>query len=280
MNPDCGYPRFVALPIMVQMHKSQWGMSTPPLKSLGTVADAGYDGFECAVVEIQDPGEFRRALSDSGLSYLPLIFTEGLTPAEHLADFEQLVERASEFRPNKIIAHAGRDHWSLDEQLRFLEATLVIERKLGIPIAHETHRRRPLYSPMNSEEILTRLPELRVNTDLSHWCCVTESMLEDHTDTIELVTARSIHIHARVGYENGPQVSDPRAPEWSDHLATFERWWKEMIRAHSDQIITVTPEYGPPTYMHTLPNSNEPVADLWDVCSWAATRFRRLLDND
>jgi sugar phosphate isomerase/epimerase len=260
---------------MVQIYKSQWGLSSSPTRSLTAVRAAGYDGFECAVAEISDLHAFRSALADSGLSYLPLIYTEGRTPAEHRADFERLVAMAAALKPTKIIAHAGRDLWPLDEQLRFLEATLAIEQAVGIPVAHETHRRRPLFSPMNAREVLLRLPELKVNADLSHWCCVTESMLEDHESTIELVAARSIHIHARVGYENGPQVSDPRAPEWAAHVATFERWWMSMIRAQNGEA-TITPEYGPPSYMQTIPNTGEPVADLWEICNWAAERLRSM----
>jgi hypothetical protein len=30
-------------------------------------------------------------------------------------------------------------------------------------------------------------------------------------------------------------------------------------------VLTITPEFGPPNYMHTLPYSNAPVADVWEV---------------
>jgi len=124
---------------------------------------------------------------------------------------------------------------------------------------------------------MRELPELKINADLSHWCCVTESMLEDHAEAIELAATRTIHIHSRVGYENGPQVSDPRAPEWAEHLAKFETWWKMIIDEHTkrgEKELTVTPEYGPPSYMQTIPFTNKPVADLWEVCLWSAERFR------
>jgi sugar phosphate isomerase/epimerase len=254
------------------IYKSLWGMTTPTDQSIRLIAEAGYDGVEGAVAEIADRKEFRRLLSEKKLDYIPLIYTEGATPETHLEDFRKLIGLASEFSPKKIVAHAGRDLWSLDEQLRFFEQVLKIENEFGIPIAHETHRRRPLYSPMNAIAILKAFPKLKINADLSHWCCVTESMLEDHSEAIKLVTSRAIHVHARVGYENSPQVSDPRAPEWAAHVAIFESWWKQVLRDG----MSVTPEYGPPTYMHTIPNTNEPVADLWEVCLWQAERIRRL----
>ncbi|MBS1902386.1 MAG: sugar phosphate isomerase/epimerase [Bacteroidetes bacterium] len=245
-------------------------------ESVEMIAAAGYDGVEGAVEELADRSRFRTMLTDARLAFIPLIYTEGHDPAEHLKNFSRLVAMAAEFVPTKIVAHAGRDLWSLDEQLRFLEAALRVEEAIGIPIAHETHRRRPLYSPMNARAILERLPELKLNADLSHWCCVTESMLDDHSDTIAFAATRTIHIHCRVGYENGPQVSDPRATEWGGHLAKFESWWAQMIREQGDEKITVTPEFGPPSYMHTVPGTNQPVADLWEVCLWAARRFRTM----
>jgi hypothetical protein len=42
-------------------------------------------------------------------------------------------------------------------------------------------------------------------------------------------------------------------------------------------VLTFTPEYGPPTYLHTLPHTQMPVADLWQVCLWAAARARQVL---
>lgn len=30
----------------------------------------------------------------------------------------------------------------------------------------------------------------------------------------------------------------------------------------------MTPEFGPDNYLHTLPFTREPVADLWEINSW------------
>ncbi|HYM19968.1 MAG TPA: TIM barrel protein [Candidatus Kapabacteria bacterium] len=259
----------------VTIYKSLWGMTGSLSDQFKLIAEAGYDGVESAAAEIRDIGKFKSLLSECGLDYMPLIYTEGSDVNAHLEDFRRLVVLASEFSPKKMVAHAGRDLWHLNDQLRFFDHVLKIENEFGIPIAHETHRRRPLFSPMNTVTILNEFPELKVNADLSHWCCVTESMLEDHSEVIKLAASRTIHIHARVGYENGPQVSDPRAPEWAGHLAKFESWWKLMLRDG----MTVTPEYGPPTYMQTMPNTNEPVADLWEVCLWGKNRFQELVDS-
>lgn len=243
------------------------------------IASAGYDGVESAVVEIADIPKFKDMLGEYDLDYIPLIYTEG---ENHYQNFTELVELASAFSPKKIIAHAGRDKWSFDEQVAFFNETLLIEKEFGIPIVHETHRRRPLFSPMNTVKLLHEVPEIKINADLSHWCCVTESMLEDHGEAIKLAAERAIHIHCRVGYENGPQVPNPEAPEWASHLATFESWWKLILTEHKkrgEDELTITPEYGPPSYMHTVPFSNTPVADLWEVCLWSAQRFREMFES-
>jgi hypothetical protein len=41
------------------------------------------------------------------------------------------------------------------------------------------------------------------------------------------------HIHARVGYAQGPQVPDPRAPEYQAALVAHERWWDQILGALS-----------------------------------------------
>jgi hypothetical protein len=239
------------------------------------IAEGGYNGVESAVEEISDAEKFKSLLRKHDLDYIPLIYTEG---EDHLKSFRRLVLLASTFNPKKIVAHAGRDLWSFDKQVAFFDGAIAAEKEFGIPIAHETHRRRPLFSPMNALALMKKNPELRINADLSHWCCVTESMLEDHDEAVRLAAERTIHIHSRVGYENGPQVPDPRAPEWTGHFAKFELWWKIIIDNHKKRTaeeLTITPEYGPPSYMQTTPFDNKPVADLWDVCLWSAERFRK-----
>lgn len=72
-----------------------------------------------------------------------------------------------------------------------------------------------------------------------------------------------------------PQVSDPRAPEWDLHLTTHERWWDiiwDSQKRRGIETSYLTPEFGPPPYMPTLPHTGVPVADLADICDWMARR--------
>jgi hypothetical protein len=99
---------------------------------------------------------------------------------------------------------------------------------------------------------------------------MSERLIHDQEAAIELAASRAIHVDARVGHEQGPQVPDPRDPAWSNHLNAFEAWWDLAITAEQ----VVVPEYGPPPYVPTVPHTGEPVADLWEICDWAKDQLR------
>ncbi len=97
---------------------------------------------------------------------------------------------------------------------------------------------------------------------------VHESDLSDQPDNLEIAINRAIHIHARVGYEEGPQVNDPRAPEWSTHLENHINLWKRIAENRKSQgaeYLTITPEFGPIPYVPTLPYTQKPLADVWEI---------------
>ena len=256
------------------VYKALWGMTEALRGQIAIIKAAGYDGVESATQECTDPKVLKMQLKDHDLRYISLVYTEG---PDHVEQLRRHVGNAMEFEPTKIVAHAGRDIMPFVDQVRFLETALRIEEEFGTTIAHETHRRRPFFSPMSTVALLKILPDLKLNIDYSHWCCVTESMLEDHAEAIAMSAKNAVHLHGRVGYENGPQVPDPRVPEWERCVTKHEAWWALIIREHivrGAEEFTFTPEYGPATYMHTIPTTGKPVADLWDVCLWGAERFR------
>jgi len=79
------------------------------------------------------------------------------------------------------------------------------------------------------------------------------------------------HVHGRVGYPQGPQVPHPAAPEYADCLAFHQRFWAAVWRAQRRRgasLSSMTPEFGPDRYLHTLPFTDQPVADLWQVNRW------------
>jgi hypothetical protein len=143
-----------------------------------------------------------------------------------------------------------------------------LEVELGVRVVHEIHRGRATFSTTATAALLEELPDLKLAADFSHWCCVHESLLADQEERVERAIKRSYHIHARVGHPEGPQVTDPRAPEWQEAVAAHLGWWQRIVdhhRASGSAILTICPEFGPPGYMPTLPYTRQPVADLWEL---------------
>jgi sugar phosphate isomerase/epimerase len=235
----------------------------------------GYAGIESPLPDETRLSSFQSLLRDFDFLYIPQIFTRGQTVEEHIESFKQQVDAVSALNPLFINAHSGRDAWSEAESHHFFAQVLEIEAQAGVPVAHETHRGRIFFNPWITSRLLTEFPALKVCCDLSHWVCVCERMLDTEEDIIIQTARHCIHLHARVGYEEGPQVPDPRAPEYGYHLDAHEHWWDIIWKTQQAQgttFTTLTPEFGPPNYMHTLPFTNVPVTDLWGICDWMAER--------
>lgn len=171
-------------------------------------------------------------------------------------------------KPDFINSHTGKDFFSFDDNCRIIEAVENIAATSGISILHETHRGRFTFHAASLLRYLEKFPDLKLTGDFSHWCAVSESMLEDQQDILEKIIPHIHHIHARVGFEHGPQVNDPFAPEWKSHLETFVKWWDQIVHLRGvvgTESLTITPEFGPVPYMPTMPYSQKPLADQWKV---------------
>ncbi len=109
---------------------------------------------------------------------------------------------------------------------------------------------------------------MRITADFSHWVCVTESYLENFENEIEEAIKRTEHIHARVGFTEGPQIPDPRSPFWKEQVDFFLKLWERIIsyqKSIGTETFTVTPEFGPQPYMWSTLKDNSPVADQWEI---------------
>jgi hypothetical protein len=101
--------------------------------------------------------------------------------------------------------------------------------------------------------------------------------LPDDESALALAISRARHVHARVGYAQGPQVPDPRAPEYEAELLAHEGWWRRIARAAAERgqaLLTITPEFGPDGYLQQAPFSRRPVAELGELNRWMARRQR------
>ncbi|MBB6672478.1 sugar phosphate isomerase/epimerase family protein [Cohnella nanjingensis] len=247
--------------------KALWGMEGTYAEQLKRAAEAGYAGVEAPAPPAAEAESFRRLLEKHGLAYIAQIVTQG----DHAAAFAEKLERAASFGPLLVVSHSARDSMSEAEQDRFFAAALEAEARIGIPVGHETHRMRAMFTPWTTARLLNKFPDLRITADFSHWVNVCESHLEDQAENLAAALSRTIHIHGRVGYPEGPQVPHPGAPEYRTELALFAGWWEKIVSRQASEgraYATFTAEFGPPGYMPTLPFTNAPVADLWEVNQW------------
>lgn len=254
-----------------------WGITEPWETLFPKIRDLGYQGIEHILPESSDVDRFQGLLERNGFTYIAQVITTGSTVDEHLRSYRAVVESASRLKPRKINCHSGGDWFSEEQARRFFSEALNYESKIGIPVAHETHRGRIFYNPWVTERMLKEFPLLKLSCDFSHWVVVGERLLETELGIIQQCAEQCIHIHARVGYEEGPQVPDPRAPEYQRHVAAHEQWWDLVWSAQERKGFaesTLTPEFGAPDYLHTIPYTRMPVADLWDICNWQADRQR------
>jgi hypothetical protein len=266
----------------LQLIRHLWGVNGTWEEVFPKFVELGFSGIEASLPEKAEARRFKRLLREHDFAYIPQIFTAGTDVAAHIESFRQQLKDAASFRPLLVNAHSGRDAWNEDGASRFFEAALEIEAAAGVPVAHETHRGRILFNPWITDRMLARFSRLKLCCDFSHWVCVAERLIDDQIDIIRRSAAACIHLHARVGYEQGPQVPDPRAPEHAPHLAAHERWWRMVWaaqRKRGDKVSTLTPEFGPPAYLHTLPFTQAPVSDLWEICHWQAQRQARNFDE-
>jgi sugar phosphate isomerase/epimerase len=259
--------------------KSFWGMTGSWEEKFRQITDAGYAAVEGQPPTPPDEAElFKKLLRDYRLDFIAMVITEGSSYEDHFALFRTKIEHTRSFSPLKITVHGGKDWWPFEQQRSLFAESLEIERRIGIEVNHETHRGRPMFTPAATARLLREYPELHINADFSHFVNVCESLLEDQTEAMDLCISRARHVHGRIGHEEGPQVNDPRAPEWSRQVAAHEAWWDEIVRSRlkaGSEHFTFNPEFGPPNYMPTLPHTCQPVADLWEICLWMARRFER-----
>ncbi|CAH1209789.1 hypothetical protein PAECIP111891_03408 [Paenibacillus allorhizoplanae] len=258
----------------IKLFKALWGMEGSLESQFERIAAAGYVGIEAPMPTLAEEEQFRKLLEKHQLDYIAMVFTQG---PDHVTSFAEQVARAVTFQPISITSHSAKDSMPFEEQVEFFRKAADIEKEYGIAIGHETHRGRALYNPWETGRLLDAVPEINLTADYSHWCCVTETTLENQEENLRKSFSRVQHIHGRVGYAQGPQVPDPRAPEYVHELQRHMSWWDSIVQAKQDAgltTVTFTPEFGPPGYLHTLPFTNQPVADLWDVCLWMGKHFK------
>jgi len=250
---------------------TNWGFPGNLDEYCAKVKKEGYDGIEIWwQTEKAAHDELFSTLKKYNLEVGFLCAGSDSNYQKHFEQFTAMVDAAATQtiqKPLYLNCHSGRDYFSYDQNKTFIDHTIQLSKKTGVIICHETHRSRILFAAPVGRQYIDKIPELRVTFDVSHWCNVSESLLADQQETIDLTLPRVDHIHARIGHPEGPQVNDPRAPEWNDAVKAHFAWWDKIVemKRKAGQRLTILTEFGPPDYMPTLPYTRSPLADQWAI---------------
>jgi sugar phosphate isomerase/epimerase len=250
---------------------TMWGYEGTLEQFITQAKKEGYDGIETWwPMERKDQQELFALLKDHELEVGFLCGGSQTDHKEHLDYFKKMTDAAAHnTNPNPLYinCHSGKDFYSYEQNKAFIDFTIQLSKDTGVLICHETHRGRMLYAAPVARQFMEQNPELKLTLDASHWCNVSESLLEDQQETMQLALERTGHIHARIGHPEGPQVNDPRAPEWDAAVKAHLAWWDQVVERKRKKggRITFLTEFGPPDYMPTEPFSRKPLSDQWEV---------------
>ncbi|RVT99856.1 sugar phosphate isomerase/epimerase [Mucilaginibacter limnophilus] len=186
----------------------------------------------------------------------------------HYDNYIKWFEMISPYPWMRVSTQTGKDYFTFEQNKALIDFTVEYEQKYSMPVSHETHRNKFNFAAHITKQYLEKINYLRLTLDISHWVNVAESYLQDQQEAVDLAISRTDHIHARVGYPEGPQISDPRAPEWQEALDHHLAWWDKIVatkRAEDAEELTILPEFGPHPYMIHLPYTQQPIADQWEV---------------
>lgn len=277
--------------MQLKQFKTLWGFNGTSInEAVIELLDAKLQGIEGpAPTELIQQENMLRLLADNNIDYIAEITTAGTyvpdrhaTLQQHLDSLELKLQHSAALKPLFVTCLGGCDAWPETMSIEFFQRAIALADKYNLHISFETHRSRSMFNPWVTQRIVEQIPEINLTVDFSHWCVVCERLMDTELDVIHSIADNVQHIHARVGYEQGPQVPDPRAPEYEYALRAHQSWWEVIWQSQLKRgftVSTMTPEFGPDGYLHEAPFTAEPVADLWEVNCWMAEEERRHFAN-
>lgn len=257
----------VAAGYQLLIFATNWGYQGSWDAFCSKIKSDGYDGAEIWLPDERSASECLNAFQKNDLVFGLLIGSSEGSFQKNFSQFSQSLAAAVRAKPVYINCHSGKDFFSFNENKSFIELTIKVSKDTGIPVYHETHRGRILYSAPVTKQYIDAYPDLRLTLDISHWCNVHESLLGDQESTIALALQKTGHVHARVGHAEGPQVNDPRAPEWKNAVDAHFGWWDKIVqrKKSSGETMTFLTEFGPLDYMPAIPYTRQPLANQHEI---------------
>ncbi len=266
----------------LQFFQTDWGRTISWDAFCEKTKASGYDGIETWFPSDESSqAELKAALEKHDLKVGFLNGTNKSLPFEEsLKEYTEHFKTLIAWNPIYINCHTGNDFYSFEQNRAFIEAANKVAEENNIPIYHETHRGRFSYNLPDTKNYIQAIPDLKMTLDISHWMVVHESLLQNQDEELKEVLGRSHHIHARVGHAEGPQVNDPEAPEWKKAFERHMDLWEKVIRQkwETQDVYTITTEFGPADYMPTLPYTRVPVADQWKANTYMMKTLKERLN--
>lgn len=264
---------------------SWWGLQHLGWKNM--VEQLVNAGFDYAEVYVPDNEKEREQLFLSlHKRSFPFVIHQyqatGKNFEEFKNNFKAQLDLAASYRPILISSHTGKDCFSFEQNAELLKIAGEAEQETGILIVHETHRGSCLYSPGLFKEYYKDDAGLKITADFSHWCCVSESLLEEHEDVLAKAIECSFHIHARIGHSQGSQISNPKHKRWSKERNRFFYWWLQIVNernARNEKSLTITPEFGPFPYQWSAYSSGKPAGDILEMNVYLMRTLRPFLSS-
>lgn len=263
----------------LDLFRSLWGWQGDWARCAAQLRQIGCVGVE-ARLPVDRPAQraLRQSLQQEDLACIAVVFTggdvvphQGWTLQQHWERLECAIAGAQEVGARFLNVLPGNDRWPLAQQVEFFGRAQALADAAGAVCSFESHRASSLYSPWVTLALIAQLPQLRFTADISHWVVVCERLLDDPADDLAPFIERVHHVQARVGYDQGPQVPHPAAPEYARSLAFHQGVWERVWAAQQARgctVTTLTPEFGPDRYTHLLPFTQAPVADVCALNQW------------
>ncbi|ANH84157.1 xylose isomerase [Niabella ginsenosidivorans] len=250
---------------------TNWGFNGTATAFCEKAKQDGYDGVEVLwPADRQQQEAILTAAKKQGLKIAFLCRGDEPDWKQQLETFRTVTAGAAAntiLQPLYINCHSGRDFFEEEQNQSFIDVAAGLEKQTGVKMYHETHRSRMLFAAHITKKFINKNPSLKLTLDISHWCNVHESMLEDQAGAVAAALEHTAHFHARIGHPEGPQINDPRAPEWEATIKQHFAWWDKIAerKRRNGEVMTVLTEFGPPTYMPAQPYTQQPVVDQWAV---------------
>lgn len=266
----------------IKFFATRWGNTQKWIEFLAKVKDEGYDGVEVNIRPDACLNELDDLQNNACKFGMALIAQHSKTIdadfETHCRNYEKWLQLIIPYKWTLVNTQTGKDYFTFEQNKRLINLATDYSVKHCIPIVHETHRGKFSFAAHITKQYLQQIPELRLALDISHWVAVAESYLTDQQEAVDMAIAHTDHLHARVGYIQGPQVPDPRSPEWSEALGCHLNWW-DMLIAHQVALgkteFTITPEFGPFPYMMQTPYSQQPLANQWEMNAYMKNLLRQ-----